>query len=86
MLRIRICVKSDLNICERMLMNEFLKAILQISLSRVKEIDANMIDYVQEWLQRTIAKVDALLMQVCRKFEAEKCKVVSQYVMPDVIC
>ncbi|KAG0616902.1 hypothetical protein M758_5G150000 [Ceratodon purpureus] len=31
---------------------------------------------IEEWLQRTIAKVDALLMQVCRKFEAEKYKVV----------
>ena len=44
-------------------------------------MDADMIDYVQEWLQRTIAKVDALLMEVCWKFEAEKYKVVSQHLM-----
>ena len=45
----------------------------------MKDIDANTcVSYVQEWLQKTIAKVDALLMQVCRKFEAEKYKVVSQ--------
>ena len=52
----------------------------------MKNIDVNTVDYVQEWLQRTIAKVDALLMQVCRKFEAEKYKVVSQCGMSDVIC
>lgn len=32
---------------------------------------------VQEWLQRTISKVDALLMEVCRKFDVEKYKTVS---------
>ena len=36
-----------------------------------------VVDNVQEWLQRTIAKVDLLLMEVCRKFEAEKYRVVS---------
>ena len=36
--------------------------------------------YVQEWLQRTISKVDALLMEVCRKFDVEKYKIVSSEV------
>ncbi|XP_073395811.1 uncharacterized protein [Physcomitrium patens] len=31
---------------------------------------------IEEWLQRTITKVDALLMEVCRTFQAEKYKVV----------
>lgn len=43
-----------------------------------------MVDNVQEWLQRTIAKVDSLLMEVCRKFEAEKYKIVSQCLLPFV--
>ncbi|XP_024374840.1 uncharacterized protein [Physcomitrium patens] len=39
---------------------------------------------IEEWLQRTIAKVDALLMDVCRKFEAEKYKtVVNAYTLLD---
>lgn len=48
----------------------------------MKEINADMAEHVQEWLQRTIAKVDALLMDVCRKFEAEKYKTVSSYLVP----
>ena len=39
---------------------------------------------MQEWLQRTIAEVDLLLMDVCRKFEAEKYKVVSECLLPCV--
>jgi hypothetical protein len=59
--------------------------LLKNFVSEVNDIDANIVDCVQEWLQRTIAKVDVLLMQVCRKFEAEKYKVVSQCVIPDRI-
>ncbi len=32
---------------------------------------------LQDWLQKTIGRVDALLMEVCRKFEAEKYATVS---------
>ncbi len=32
---------------------------------------------LQDWLQKTIGRVDALLMEVCRKFEAEKYSTVS---------
>lgn len=35
------------------------------------------LDGLQDWLQRTIAKVDALLMENCRTFEEEKYKTVS---------
>jgi hypothetical protein len=42
-------------------------------LSAVQEMNQS----IEDWLQKTIGRVDALLMEVCRKFEAEKYATVS---------
>jgi glutaredoxin 2 len=42
-------------------------------LSAVQEMNQS----IEDWLQKTIGRVDALLMEVCRKFEAEKYSTVS---------
>ncbi|CAM6044118.1 unnamed protein product [Sphagnum compactum] len=49
-------------------------------LSAVQEMNQS----IEDWLQKTIGRVDALLMEVCRKFEAEKyATVINAYTLLD---